>query len=161
MQPEDRQDKMDEILEEVRRTIERWFFWVSVTGFIYVKPRQRSLSLRDLADILKRLRLVCDEHFPNAIAFEFSDCLLSTRRKRTVMKLVREFAGDIQAHMRTIPEGCEHSALFMLRRTVRRSGGQQEKEAYRSFSRATEALEEMASGIAGPTQHEFDATTWQ
>ena len=115
-------DNWDEVLGEVRRTIDRWFFWVSVTGFVYVEPRCRSLGMTDLADMVRRLTIVCEKSFPGFIAFEFSSCSLSAPQWNAVKKLVREFAANINATMLAHRDSRKTAARIVLVRPIPQSG---------------------------------------
>ena len=111
----------DEVLGKVRRTIDRWFVWVSVTGLIYVEPRRRTLSLTDLADMIDRLSIVCDHGFQGLIAFEFSRCSLDARRWSRVEDLLHKFARQISATMLPHRDRRKAAAWIMLYRCAPRS----------------------------------------
>jgi hypothetical protein len=110
------QDNLEGVLAEVRRTIDRWFFWVSVTGLIYVEPKHHSLSLMDLADMIGRLRVVCDRSFQGVITFEFSRCCLDGQQWNQAEKQLQDFALSIEATMVSYRGLHEPAAWFILYR---------------------------------------------
>ena len=115
-------ENWDELLEEVRRTIDRWFLWISVTGVIYVEPRRRSLSLRDLSDMVNRLRVVCDAGFPGMIVFEFSRCSWNTQRWNRVQALLGQFASSINASILPRPVHRKPELWIVMYRLIARPG---------------------------------------
>jgi len=112
VQPWLTQNDWDAVLGEVRRTIDRWFFWVSVTGVIYVTPKCRPLNVSDLADMIRRLLIICDDSFPKLIAFEFSDSFLETKQWAEAWALLRQFSAEINATM--LPTSQNGSGTLIL-----------------------------------------------
>ena len=115
------QNDLNAVLEEVRRTIDRWFFWVSVTGVVYVTPRTSLLDLDDLTDMINRLSIICDDSFPALIAFEFPASSVPPEQWDEVQKMLKQFAAEINAVIRLVSEGNPTSMLIMLHRNILRA----------------------------------------
>jgi hypothetical protein len=120
VQPSHAQNDWNAVLEEVWRTIDRWFFWVSVTGVIYVTPRNRWPDRHDLADMIRRLTIICDESFPALIAFEFPDSFVESDHWDDARAMIDQFATEIDASISLVSEGRPAGTLLMLHRSIRR-----------------------------------------
>jgi hypothetical protein len=107
-------------LEDVRRTIDRWFFWVSVSGVVYVTPRAGPLDLSDLTDMIARLGFICDDKFPALIAFEFPDSSLTPKQWNDVRTMLKQFATDISATIRLVAENATTGTLILFHRNIDR-----------------------------------------
>jgi hypothetical protein len=124
-------------LEEVRRTIDRWFFWVSVSGVVYVTPRAGPLDLSDLTDMINRLGIICDDSFPALIAFEFPASSLTPEQWDDAQKMLRQFAIDIKASVRLVSEDATTGTLILFHRNIDRTE-QETREADSLNSHSTE-----------------------
>jgi hypothetical protein len=121
MRPSRAHEEMNAALEDVRRTIDRWFFWVSVTGVVYVAPSGGTLDLHDLTHMINRLKVICDDDFPSLIAFEFSASSFQTGQWDSAQALLQQFATNVKAAIRLLYEDSRAGTLIMLHRKVCRS----------------------------------------
>lgn len=95
-------DDLRSLLTQTERFLERWQFSISTAGLFYARPIGRSLDLDDLADFTERLRMICDDDFPDVIAFDLCDVVVPDSEWRPMRGLLRRFARSIGARLRTV-----------------------------------------------------------
>jgi hypothetical protein len=107
-----------EALDEVRRFLDTWYFYISSAGHLYVRPIQQAISSRDVRAFFRRLDLLGTERLPVTMSFDFTKVQLSNGRRLRIAEMLRQYADDISAGMISISSDTQFGDLLViLRRT--------------------------------------------
>ncbi len=90
------------VLTQAERLLERWRFAIWTAGFVYARPTGRLLVQDDLTDFTERLRMICDDDFPDVIALDLCDVIVPDSEWRPMKRLLRRFARSIGGRLRTV-----------------------------------------------------------
>ncbi len=113
-------DDLQSLLTQTERFLERWRFVISTAGFIYARPTGRSLDLDDLMAFTERLRVICDDDFPDVIAFDLCDVVIPDSKWRPMKGLLRRFARSIGARLRTVSVQGRSTGILIVCRCGRK-----------------------------------------
>ena len=95
-------DDLRSLLAQTERLLKRWDFAISTAGFFYARPIGRSLDLDDLTAFTERLRMICNDDFPDVITLDLCDVVVPDSEWRPMRGLLRRFARSIGGRLRTI-----------------------------------------------------------
>lgn len=109
-------------LAEVRRFLDTWYFSISASGHLYVRPLRESISCRDVAAFLRRLDALGEGGLPQSMSFDFSMGALSERRWNRVMTALRSYANQINAPSVVISAGEGRGGWVLILRSIREIG---------------------------------------
>lgn len=120
-----------ESLENVRRFLELWYFFISDSGQLYVKPLHHSIDHRDVQEFLDRLDLLSEDDLPQSITFDFTETVFPTRQGRRIAELLRHYAKKINSPYYFVSEDPQKMGVALILRTTscRVAGDQSRGEA--------------------------------
>lgn len=120
-----------ESLEDVRRFLELWYFFISDSGQLYVKPLHHSIHHRDVQEFLDRLDLLSEDDLPESITFDFTETVFPTRQGRRIAELLRHYAKKINSPYYFVSEDSQQMGVALILRTTsgRVAGDQSRGEA--------------------------------
>lgn len=79
-------------LDEIRRFLETWYFHISSSGHIYVRPIRQSITCGEVQAFLRRLDLLDRDCPPHAVLFDFRMTEIPPHRWRRISKLLESHA---------------------------------------------------------------------
>ena len=103
------------------RFLHSWRLVIAAEGFVYARPTGRSLDLDGLTDFTERLCLICDDDFPDVIAFDLSDVGFPDSDWRRMKGLLRRFARSIGARLRTVSVQGRSTGILIVCRCGRKA----------------------------------------
>lgn len=117
-------------LEDVRRFLERWYFFISSSGQLYVKPLHHSINRRDVQDFLDRLDLLSEDNLPESISFDFTTTVFPTRQGRRIAELLLHYAKKINSPYYVVSEDPQKMGVALILRTTScRVGGDRSRDS--------------------------------
>jgi len=105
-------------LAEIRRFLDTWYFSISASGHLYVRPLRESISGRDIAAFLRRLDALGDGGLPESMSFDFSMLALPERRWNRVTTALRGYANLINAPSVVISAGEGRGGWVLILRSM-------------------------------------------
>jgi hypothetical protein len=108
-------------LEEIRRFLDTWYFCVSTTGHLYVRPLHQTITGREVHAFLRRLNVLGIDHLPRTMTFDFSMTSLSPRRWCKITKTLQRYAEQANAESMVICDERQDGGVVMLMRSIDRT----------------------------------------
>ncbi len=108
------------LLSDVQGFMDQWYFAVSAGGCFYARPNRPQLRLEDLEQLLRRVRTVCDDQFPEMLALDLCSVAVGHGDWPRMKEMLEDFASSIDARFRCIAACREPVAIALI---YRRSGG--------------------------------------
>jgi len=108
-------------LEEVRRFLGIWYFYISASGQLYVRPLRPTVSRRDVQDFLDRLDLLGDDCLPESMTFDFTKSAVSSRQLCSIVTLLRRYASEINSAFFFISENPRSRGVALIMRSISRA----------------------------------------
>jgi hypothetical protein len=93
---------MEAAIGETRYLLDRWRFFVSDRGCIWIQPTGGALSPEELAGFFTLLHRSCDEAFPRVLLLDLSRIDVVGSQYSLLLALTKDFAGAIGAKCRVI-----------------------------------------------------------
>jgi hypothetical protein len=104
-------------LTEIRQFLDTWYFSLSETGHLYVKPLRSSVTRRDVRAFLKRLDVLGEEQFPECIVFDFTTIAMSPRRWHQITEALLWHANQIRCSTLVVSNQLKRKSVAMIFRT--------------------------------------------
>lgn len=79
-------------LDEIRRFLDTWYFYISDSGFLYVRPLHHDITNRQVHAFLRRLDILGKDRLPVAIFFDFRMVKMSSRRWCHIARTLDKYA---------------------------------------------------------------------
>lgn len=109
-----------ESLEEIRRFLDTWYFCISVTGHLYVRPLHPTITSRDVHAFLRRLDVLGEDRLPDSMTFDFSRMQMEPRRWRRITDILRGYARQINSDSMVIFDHRLGGGIALIPRSISR-----------------------------------------
>jgi len=108
-------------LNEIRRFLDTWYFSISDSGHLHVRPLRDRVACRDMHAFLERLEVLRNDGLPVTMTFDFTRMLMSAGRWRRTSALFRRYAEGIASSTLVVPGRRQRGGIiFVLRSNVQR-----------------------------------------
>src|SRR5262245_14085917 len=92
----------EEVINDVLRMLDRWYFAISADGCLQIQPRQRVIELRDFCVLMKRIHLAFKSQGFTRLILHFDDVETSRNLWVIVLRLLTAFAATVNTDCRII-----------------------------------------------------------
>lgn len=76
-----------ELIESILKTLHRWDFAASADGTVWIRPRQTTVTLYDLCNLMKRVHLAFQSRPPRRLVFCFENAEATDQAWSVFLKL--------------------------------------------------------------------------
>ncbi len=108
-------------LEEIRRFLETWYFHISISGHLYVRPLRQTVTCRDVRAFLRRLDVLGRDRLPETMTFDFRMIFMSPSVWRRITKTLRRYAERINSASLVMFDNPQRGVVALIPRSIGRT----------------------------------------